>query len=324
MHNSKLISCLSTSSCVLLGLLPQTAFSAESTSYRLADSATAASNRSEAASSEETGASAGSNSPDESAEQSPFEYEYFEELIEPIEGGGTERLCGLDKVCVTLWKKGKLQIYKEGRLLEGDFNNNGIPDEAIVLEKDLADATTNQNATDTASDAKGNSTNNASKHETTKTGQATSNSVPLGGTGKEYWILISEKTPELSDPTSAAAAVPATATANAEKSNSSVPENPNARKHKLLLHEKIPDAFNIVDFFVDAKKNALVVDIGERIMHTTSSMGLDPSATLGASMQGITQKVVVVIAWNSQTQKFDIIEPVKSHKQHYQKKGESC
>jgi hypothetical protein len=73
------------------------------------------------------------------ATQTPFEFEYFEELMAPVEDWKDERLCGLDKVCMVLWKKGKLQIYREGRIYTGDYNLDGMPDEALILEKDDPD-----------------------------------------------------------------------------------------------------------------------------------------------------------------------------------------
>ncbi len=68
-----------------------------------------------------------------------FEYDYYAQLTDPLPAHEEERLCGLDKICVTLWRKGKLEIFKEGRLFQGDFNSDGIEDEAMVLEKDQED-----------------------------------------------------------------------------------------------------------------------------------------------------------------------------------------
>ena len=77
--------------------------------------------------------------PPKTPTQTPFDYDYYEELMAPVPDHEQERLCGLDKVCMTLWKKGKLQLYKEGRLFVSDFNQDGIKDEAVILEKDEPD-----------------------------------------------------------------------------------------------------------------------------------------------------------------------------------------
>ncbi len=70
----------------------------------------------------------------------PFDFDYFEELMAPVPNHEEERLCGLDKVCVTLWKKGQLQVDQAGHILNGDFNGDGISETAIVLEQNPPDA----------------------------------------------------------------------------------------------------------------------------------------------------------------------------------------
>lgn len=80
-------------------------------------------------------------SPESQINETPFEFDYFQQL-DPETEPERKRLCGLDKVCIELWKKGKLQIYKEGRLIEGDFNNDGIQEQAMILETDAANEQT--------------------------------------------------------------------------------------------------------------------------------------------------------------------------------------
>lgn len=170
----------------------------------------------------------------EEEKKDPFEYEYFEDLVSPVPAHEEERLCGLDKVCVTLWKKGKLQIYKQGRLFEGDFNFDSKPDEAVILEKD----------------------------------------DPDDPTGKEYYIYISSK---------------------------------EGNERKVLLHELIPGAPNIIDVFIDRVKNAIVIDTGGRITRTSSIGSVGGSGYVYETGQVI--KVVVVIVWNAKSGKFDLITP---------------
>ena len=72
---------------------------------------------------------------EQKAEQkTAFDFDYYEELMDPLPGKEHERLCGLDKVCVELWRKQKMQVWKEGRLFTGDFNGDGSTDEAVILE----------------------------------------------------------------------------------------------------------------------------------------------------------------------------------------------
>lgn len=208
-----------------------------------------------------------------SAPQTPFEYDYFEELMEPAPHE-SERLCGLDKVCVKLWKSGKLEVYKEGRLLEGDFNGDGVADAAMILEKD------------------------------SKTEQV----------GKDYWIYVS--TAAAAAKSDAASATKSDAAAAAKTDAPPVKEG-----HKLMLYSQIPDAFNVVEFGWDEEKKALVIDIGERIMHTNASMYMDPAGMVGNNMSGKTEKVLVLVSWNPTSQKYEMHEPVKSRKHKGKKSG---
>lgn len=70
------------------------------------------------------------------AQITPFDYDFYTELMSPIPNSSDERLQGLDKNLMSLWRQEKLQVQKEGRILSGDFNGDGIADEAILLEKD--------------------------------------------------------------------------------------------------------------------------------------------------------------------------------------------
>ncbi len=73
--------------------------------------------------------------PEQKAEQkTAFDYDYYEELMQPVPTKEHERLCGLDKVCIELWRKQKMEVWKEGRLFTGDFNGDGVTDEAVILE----------------------------------------------------------------------------------------------------------------------------------------------------------------------------------------------
>lgn len=218
---------------------------------------------SSSASAQDFGAAGVSNSGGEEP-KTPFEFEYFDELLGTIPEKERERLCGLDKVCVELWRKGKLQIFKEGRLIEGDFNEDGITEEAMILE------------TDSVSDA----------------------------TQKDYWIYVSQ--PESEGPR----------IQNEIPEKSGTPPLPEklVKGHKILLHEPIPDAFNVIDFFWDPKRKGLVIDIGERLMRSSSNGLSDPSQVTGVVQSGVAQKVVVVVTWNSKSNKFDLIVPIKGLK----------
>lgn len=85
--------------------------------------------------------SAPSNSTEPTVTSSPaqekvFDFDFYKSMVDPLNGDGSERLCGLDQACIELWHKEKLEIYKDGRLFSGDFNGDGKLDEAIILEKD--------------------------------------------------------------------------------------------------------------------------------------------------------------------------------------------
>ena len=169
----------------------------------------------------------------------PFEFEYFEEMMNPVESREKERLCGLDKVCVTLWKKGKLKLFKEGRLFEADFDGDGVKDEAVILEQDVEDD-------------------------------------PMA---KEYLVYIS---------------------------------NVRDGQRKILLHELVPEAQNIIDVFWDPVKKALVIDTGGRIVKTQTMESIGGSGYMYET--GKVLKVVVVVKFNAQTNKFDIFVPSTSSK----------
>lgn len=72
-------------------------------------------------------------------QRTPFDFDYYEDLMQPVPDKERKRLCGLDKICVELWQKQKMHVYKEGRLFTGDFNSDGITDEAVILEGEEAD-----------------------------------------------------------------------------------------------------------------------------------------------------------------------------------------
>lgn len=178
----------------------------------------------------------GSTAVNEGSEnKEPFEFDYYETLMNPLETRQRERLCGLDKVCIELWRKGKLQINKEGRLFSWDFNGDGKADEAVILEEDDED--------DPAS--------------------------------KNYLVYITTTSED--------------------------------GKTKILFHELLPEAHNVIDVFVDKTKNALVIDTGGRIVRTQThlSYGYD-----GAYYQsGQTLKVVVVVHFDPKLGKFQSLVP---------------
>ncbi|MBX9688661.1 MAG: hypothetical protein K2X27_18275 [Candidatus Obscuribacterales bacterium] len=168
--------------------------------------------------------------------KTPFDFDYYENLLQSLAKTDRIRICGLDKVCVNLWRKGKLQIFKEGRIFEGDFNSDGEADEAVILEED----------DDDDSDL------------------------------KTYCIHISTLGKDGS--------------------------------RRVILHEAIPTAQNIIDVFVDRTKNAIVIDTGGRLAKTTS---IESLGGVGGYMYEVGRviKVVAVVAWDKKSQKFDIFMP---------------
>lgn len=182
--------------------------------------------------------------------QTAFEFDEFQGMVAGVPNNEVERLCGLDKICVTLWKKGKLQIYKEGRVFRGDFNQDGVQDEAIILERDASD--------DDPED-------------------------------KEFLVCIT------------------------------TPEN---GLHKVLLHEVIPGANNVVEVFVDEARKALVIDTGGRIIRSQSMASYGDMPLYPASAKEI--KVVVLVVWNPKTKRFDLVTPALGKTKHSSgKEGDS-
>lgn len=170
--------------------------------------------------------------------KSVFEFDSYEQIVNPLLSGENERLCGLDKACIELWRKGKLQIFTEGRLFTGDFNNDGKPDSAVILEKDIDEDDPSE---------------------------------------KAFYIYIT--------------------TAGEDG------------KRKVLLHELLPDTHSIVEFFWDAKRNALVIDTGGRVQRSENVTQLGGAAFIYESAEKL-YKVIIAISWNPKTQKFDIVSPV--------------
>ena len=76
--------------------------------------------------------------------KSAFEFDFYDQIMNPLLTREDERLCGLDKACIDLWRKGKLQIFKEGNLFTADFNMDGKPDTAMILEKYIDDDPTDK------------------------------------------------------------------------------------------------------------------------------------------------------------------------------------
>ena len=70
------------------------------------------------------------------AQLTPFDYDSYTDLMSPIPNSSDERLQGLDKSLMNLWRQEKLQVQKEGHMLSGDFNGDGVADDSILLEKD--------------------------------------------------------------------------------------------------------------------------------------------------------------------------------------------
>ena len=187
-------------------------------------------------------------------QKTPFDFEYFDELLGTVPEKERERLCGLDKVCIDLWRKGKLQIYKEGRLLEGDFNGDGVSEQAMILETDV------QSESEAPADR------------------------------KDFWIHITQATDESTAPDKL------------------------VKGRKVLLHEMLPNAFNVIDFSWDAKRKGLVIDVGERLTRSTGAGISDLNQALGTVHPGRTDKVVVVVTWNDKTNKYDLLVPIKGLK----------
>ncbi len=279
-----------------------------------------------------------SGTPEE--QKTPFEFEYFDELLGTIPEKERERLCGLDKVCVELWKKGKLQIYKEGRLLEGDFNGDGVTEQAMILETDSEseaeigmerkDYWIYISQPDEVSAAKTEAEKGSGKDPSSKTEPNAVNSDAKTAEldpGKITGIRFG-KTPEIQyDKTESASKLeltPPSGVRPGATSGSAATTKPAAadslvKGHKILLHELIPDAFNVIDFFWDPKRKGLVIDVGERLLRSTGSGITDPTQMVGVVQPGVTQKIVVVVTWNSKTNRYDVIVPVKGLKHRRRK-----
>lgn len=285
-------------------------------------------------------------------QKTPFEFEYFEELLNTVPEKERERLCGLDKVCVELWRKGKLQIYKEGRLIEGDFNEDGITEQAMILETDSEseaeagmgrkdywiyisqpeDDKTADSKSDTAAlnltpaETGGSSTGLAKETGAVSTVQM---NLPARSSGAKTATIDSTSPaaakPSTAESASTAAASPAARSSAAEspktEANKSLsgaapaalPERL-VKGHKVLLHEILPDAFNVIDFFWDPKRKGLVIDVGERIMRAGGMGVLDDGLRAAVVQPGHSEKVIVVVTWNPKTSKYDVLVPLKGFK----------
>ncbi len=79
---------------------------------------------------------ANGDSPGQSREAEPFEYEYFAEMVSLSPQKEKIRLCGLDKVCMEMWKSGRLAVMKNGKFVLGNFDGTGDSEEAMILEQD--------------------------------------------------------------------------------------------------------------------------------------------------------------------------------------------
>jgi len=172
-----------------------------------------------------------------------FDFDLYKSMIDPLNGDGSERLCGLDQVCIDLWHKEKLEIYKDGRLFSGDFNGDGRPDEAIILEKDN----------------------------------------PKMLLGKEFYILITSTDDD--------------------------------GKQKVLLHELLPNATNIVSTRWDKESKALLVDTGGRAQRSNVNVTqIGGPSVINETGAGQSEKSVISIVWNGKDNKFDVLTHRSSKK----------
>lgn len=46
------------------------------------------------------------------------------------------RLCGLNKVCMKLWKNGELMVPEHGMVVRADFDSDGVTDVGVAMERD--------------------------------------------------------------------------------------------------------------------------------------------------------------------------------------------
>lgn len=255
-------------------------------------------------------------------QKTPFEFEYFDELLNTIPEKERERLCGLDKVCVELWRKGKLQIYKEGRLIEGDFNEDGITEQAMILETDSESEAEagmgrkdywiyiSQPEDDKPADAKSDTSDpNAKAGESNGTNNAAPEKESASASPAKNALATSSGA---KTPTGQSARTDTTKTANGP-APASLPDRL-VKGHKVLLHEILPDAFNVIDFFWDPKRKGLVIDVGERIMRAGGLGVLDDGLRAAVVQPGRSEKVIVVVTWNPKTSKFDVNVPLKGFK----------
>lgn len=152
-----------------------------------------------------------------------FDYGLFEQMLSQSPRREKVRLCGLDKVCMEMWKDGRLAIGRRGKLVMADFDLDGSVDRAILLEQDVADR-------------------------------------------KDFYILV-------------ASTVKTTA-------------------RTVLADEVVPEVHNVVDFFWDDSRKALVIDTGERIIKPKSTLVMDETPVLMNEAADQIEKVFTWITWN--------------------------
>lgn len=73
-----------------------------------------------------------------SAKEKPvyFDYNEFEAVRALDPTMSNARLCGMNKVCMKLWKNGEMLATEHGMVVRADFNGDGQTDIAVALEKD--------------------------------------------------------------------------------------------------------------------------------------------------------------------------------------------
>lgn len=65
-----------------------------------------------------------------------FDYNEFEAVRALDPNMSNARLCGMNKVCMKLWKNGEMLATEHGMVVRADFNGDGQTDIAVALEKD--------------------------------------------------------------------------------------------------------------------------------------------------------------------------------------------
>lgn len=65
-----------------------------------------------------------------------FDYDEFAAVRALDPTMSDARLCGLNKACIKLWKNGEMLVPEHGMVVRADFNEDGITDIGMAMEKD--------------------------------------------------------------------------------------------------------------------------------------------------------------------------------------------